>query len=136
MFEWFLYCLLMRLGRRVHDWRKPAVEDRYEQRHRRLCGLIEKHYREHLPHTEYASKLCTTTVGLNRACQAVTGKCLSELIQDRLVLEAQRCLIYSSATVAQIAYGLGFSDPAYFSRFFKRRVGSSPRAFREKRDEQ
>lgn len=134
MFEWFLYCLLMRLGRCAHEWRKPVIEDRYEQRHRRLCQLIEKHYRQHLPHAEYANMLCTTTVGLNRACQAVTGKSLSELIQDRLILEAQRCLIYSSATVAQIAYELGFSEPAYFSRFFKRRIGSSPREFREKRD--
>jgi AraC family transcriptional activator of pobA len=47
--------------------------------------------------------------------------------QDRLALEAQRMLIYSSAPVSLIAYELCFSDPAYFfSRFFKRRIGTTP----------
>jgi AraC family transcriptional activator of pobA len=44
-------------------------------------------------------------------------------------------LIYSSAPVSLIAYELGFSDPAYFSRFFKRRIGTTPSVFREHREQ-
>jgi AraC family transcriptional activator of pobA len=46
------------------------------------------------------------------------------------LLEAKRALTYSDATVAEIGYSLGFSDPAYFSRFFTKRAGSSPSRFR------
>jgi AraC family transcriptional activator of pobA len=50
-----------------------------------------------------------------------------------LVLEAKRLLLYSTATVAECGYALGFDDPAYFSRFFKAASGHSPRAFRKSR---
>jgi len=47
-------------------------------------------------------------------------------------VEAERQLRHTSMTITQIAYFLGFEDPAYFSRFFSKRVGVSPRAFRDK----
>jgi AraC family transcriptional activator of pobA len=53
-----------------------------------------------------------------------------QLIQERLLIEAQRQLRYTSMTVAEVAYYLGFDDPAYFSRFFARGAGRSPRAFK------
>ncbi len=134
LFEWLLYSLLIKMGRLVSASGQAPAEDRYSIRYRKLCELIEQHYREHQPCQFYADALCTTPIGLNRACQAVAGKSVGELLQDRLALEAQRMLIYSTAPVAVIAYDLGFSDPAYFSRFFKRRVGSSPSTFREHRD--
>ncbi len=135
LFEWLLYSLLIKMGRLVSASGQAPAEDRYSIRYRKLCDLIEQHYREHHPCQFYADALCTTPIGLNRACQAVAGKSVGELLQDRLALEAQRMLIYSTAPVAVIAYDLGFSDPAYFSRFFKRRVGSSPSTFREHRDQ-
>ena len=54
------------------------------------------------------------------------------MIQRRVVLEAKRALLYSNMTVTEAAYYLGFSDPAYFSRFFAKATGKSPRAFRRK----
>lgn len=134
MFEWLLYSLLLKLGRNVQASHKSTEESRYEERYRKLCQLIEQHYREHQPSSFYASQLRTTAIGLNRACNALAGKSLTDLLHDRLILEAQRLLIYSSVPVSLIGYDLGFGDPAYFSRFFKRIVGVSPRAFREMRD--
>lgn len=133
LFECLILSLLIKLGRHLKTSHQERSEDHYESRYRQLCGLIEKHYREHQPCQFYADILCTTPIGLNRACRAISGKSVVDLIQDRLALEAQRLLIYSSAPVSLIAYELGFSDPAYFSRFFKRRVGTSPSAFRENR---
>ncbi|MEH6576887.1 MAG: helix-turn-helix domain-containing protein [Amphritea sp.] len=135
MFEWLLFSLLLRVGRKVQVEQSPQeAGSRYEQRYKELCKLIEKHYREHLPASRYAELLHTTSMGLSRACAAVSGKSVSELLQDRLILEAQRFLIYTAAPASLIAYDLGFKDPAYFSRFFKRRVGLSPGAFRSQRD--
>ncbi|WP_051298911.1 helix-turn-helix domain-containing protein [Marinobacterium litorale] len=134
MFEWLLYTLLLKVGRRIHASHRGRDEDHYERLYRELTQLVEQHYREHQPATFYAEKLHTTTTSLNRACAAVADKNISELLHDRITLEAQRMLIYSSVPVSLIAYDLGFSDPAYFSRFFKRRTGVAPSAFRDSRD--
>ncbi|MBB5321725.1 helix-turn-helix domain-containing protein [Marinobacter oulmenensis] len=134
LFEHLLFSLLIKLGRYLEVPGDPRSQDHYGKRYQQLCELIEKYYRDHRPCQYYADALCTTPIGLNRACKAVSGKSVGDLIQDRLALEAQRMLIYSSAPVSLIAYELGFSDPAYFSRFFKRRVGASPSTFRDHRE--
>jgi len=133
LFECHLFSLLIKLGRHLHASHRQPTEGHYEVRYHQFCELVEKHYREHQPCQFYADALCTTPIGLNRACKAVAGKSAGDLLQDRLALEAQRMLIYSPAPVSLIAYELGFSDPAYFSRFFKRRVGVTPSIFREHR---
>lgn len=134
IFEYLLFSLLIKLGRHLRSTDDQRSQDHYGKRHQQLCDMIEKYYREHKPCQFYADELCTTPIGLNRACKAVSGKSVGDLIQDRLVLEAQRMLIYSSAPISLIAYELGFTDPAYFSRFFKRRVGAAPSTFREHRE--
>jgi AraC family transcriptional activator of pobA len=50
-----------------------------------------------------------------------------------VTLEAQRHLIYTSATIEMVAYELGFGDPGYFCRFFRRRTGMTPSEFRRER---
>jgi AraC family transcriptional activator of pobA len=52
------------------------------------------------------------------------------LIRERIALEARRLLLYSDLTAGQVADRLGFEDPAYFARFFRREVGITPSAFR------
>jgi AraC family transcriptional activator of pobA len=53
------------------------------------------------------------------------------MLDQRALLEARRLLRYGSLSVAEVGYALGFTDPAYFSRFFARHVGVSPAAFRK-----
>ena len=55
------------------------------------------------------------------------------MINQRLLLEAKRSLVYTAMTINQVADSLGFSEPAYFSRFFKRSTGQSPKDFRLQR---
>lgn len=135
MFEWLLFSLLTKVGRKLeastHNQKKSG---RYEVRFKRLSAMIEQHYKEHQKIQFYADQLHTTCMGINRTCNVVAGKSLNELLQNRLILEAQRYLIYTSAPASLIAYDLGFKDPAYFSRFFKRRVGLTPGEFREQRE--
>lgn len=92
--------------------------------------LVERQFRDHAPVLKYAAALCTSEPTLRRACLAVTGQTPVELLHLRLLVEAERQLRYTSMPVTQVAYHLGFEDPAYFSRFFSRRMGLSPRAFR------
>ena len=96
----------------------------------RFREQVERHFRAHSGIAEYAALLQTSQTRLLRACLAVTGTSPLELVHLRLLIEAERQLRYTSMSVTQVAYYLGFEDPAYFSRFFARRMGISPRAFR------
>lgn len=76
--------------------------------------------------SDLAAALHCTSRHLNRVCQAVAGRPASEVVQARVVLEAQRRLAYSAASVAEVAAGLGFADSSYFARFFRRATGAAP----------
>ena len=80
----------------------------------------------------YARRLGVSVSQLRAACRRVAHRPPTTLIQDRVMIEAKRILIYTDATVSAAAYRLGFDDPAYFSRLFQKRVGLSPRAFRNR----
>ena len=71
-----------------------------------------------------------TPARLNAACKRAVGVTAGRVIRQRLLLEAKRSLIYTSMTANEIAYDLGFADPAYFSRFFRQHTGRTPSAFR------
>ncbi|MCA8931767.1 MAG: helix-turn-helix domain-containing protein [Rhodospirillaceae bacterium] len=133
MFEWLIRVVLMAVRRQLDQAAQPDRFDRRRDLYQRFRQLLEDHYRDHWPVAAYADALALSQPRLNRLCQALGGRRASDLIQDRVILEAQRHLIYTSATVSQIAYELGFQDPAYFSRAFSRRAGMAPGKFREAR---
>jgi AraC family transcriptional activator of pobA len=98
----------------------------------RLREKIETHLRSGWSVAEYARSLNVTSAKLRAACLEVTNKTPTRVLEERLLLEAKRNLTYTNMTVAQIAYYLGFTDPAYFSRFFSKLAGESPAAFRKR----
>lgn len=96
----------------------------------RFRSLVEAGHREHLSLSEYGERLGVTLARLTRACRAAAGRTPLEIVHDRVMLEAKRSLAYTSLSIAETAYALGFTDPAYFSRFFQKREGMSPQVFR------
>ena len=62
--------------------------------------------------------------------KSASGKTTSEIIQDRIILEARRLLTHSSLTITQIAAELGYFDNSYFARFFKKSTSQTPEQFR------
>ncbi len=91
---------------------------------------MEQRYKEQWQVSRYAEALRVTPTRLNRLCLKLSGKSAFDTTQDRLMLEACRKLTYVPASIASIAYELGFQDPAYFSRLFKKRIGVTPKEFR------
>jgi AraC family transcriptional activator of pobA len=98
----------------------------------RFREKIETHLRMALSIAQYAKALSVTPARLRAACLEVTGKPPARVLEDRLLLEAKRNLTYTNMTVAETAYYLGFTDPAYFSRFFSKHAGESPASFRKR----
>jgi AraC family transcriptional activator of pobA len=134
MLAWLLHALLLLV------WRQADLQDVQAQsrggRHdtfTRFRQLVEDRYLEHWDMAAYANALSVTPATLNRLCRQFAGKGALELVQERLVVAARRHLIYTDASVEAIAYGLGFQDPAYFSRFFKRHTALAPGRFRSAR---
>ena len=96
----------------------------------RLRQLIEKHFQQDHQPAAYARRLMVTVGHLNHLARRHLGRTAGVLIRERLTLEAKRRLIHTEATAAEVAYALGFKDPAYFARFFRRETGTSPTGFR------
>ncbi len=96
----------------------------------RFGELVERRFRGNQAVSEYAAALHVSESRLRTACLAATGQSPIQLINARILLEAKRQLHSTDSPVREIAYALGFEDAAYFTRFFTRRAGASPRAFR------
>jgi len=96
-----------------------------------LEKLINSHfYTEKLPKF-YANKLNITTKHLNRVVRDTINKTTSELISERIILEAKRLIVHTNDNLAEIAHTLEFSDYAYFSKYFKVKTGTTPNEFRK-----
>lgn len=95
---------------------------------------VEQHFRTHLSVEQYAHDIGISVAHLNSICRQLTGQSALQIIHQRLLLEAKRSLIYTTMTVNQLSDQLGFSEPAYFSRFFRRLTGMAPNAFRRQDD--
>lgn len=98
----------------------------------RLRERIEERFRLREPVDAYASALGASARRLRAACAAVAHQSPADMIDQRTILEAKRSLIYGNLPIAQVAYTLGFADPAYFSRFFRKHAGVSPADYRRR----
>lgn len=81
--------------------------------------------------TDYAERLGLSPKSLSKHFQKIGTQTPSDFIKERILLEAKRKLIYTDSSVKEIAFGLGFNDPAYFTRFFTKTIGKSPLNFKK-----
>ncbi|MBK5010566.1 helix-turn-helix domain-containing protein [Pseudomonas sp. S60] len=123
-----LVWLSRRSRERVQHIAKPR--ERGQQHLDHLTQLIEQHFREHQQIEHYARQIGVSVAHLNALCRQLTGQSALQQVNQRVVLEAKRNLVYTSMTIGQVADSLGFAEQAYFSRFFKRATGLTPKEFR------
>jgi AraC family transcriptional activator of pobA len=115
---------------RASGLREPRSGRRAGSVAQRFAVLVEERFRRGEPVSSYAEALGTSVRHLNLCVRASTGLTASETLRSRIDLEARRLLLGSRLSVSAIAEALGFSDTPYFIRFFKRRAGTAPGAFR------
>ena len=89
-------------------------------------------FETNLPLKKIAGLLGTTESKLNELSKLHTGKTAQNVIFGLVASEAKRLFQYEKITVKEVAYKLGFSDPSYFSNFFKKQTKQSPKTYKEK----
>jgi AraC family transcriptional regulator, transcriptional activator of pobA len=96
-----------------------------------LKNAIDKNYKELHTASDYSSLLNISANALAKITKAYFNKTLTDLIAERIIIEAKRELYLTKKPIKEIAYELGYNDELYFSRFFKTNVDVSPQMYRE-----
>ena len=122
--------LVLTLSARFWSRDNPVEDGGATQRMERLDGLVQQHFRTQKPASFYAGALGVSPTHLNRIVKAATGLSIHAYIARKLIDEAKRELVFTEMPAQEIGLRLGFADPAYFSRYFLRETGETPRAFR------
>ncbi len=129
--EWLVAATLMLIARRAAEPPIATAKLRSSSIFARFRAYVEARYRDHLSVADYAKALSVSETRLDRICRSHVHQSAFELVQERLMLEARRTLVHVEAPVSVIARELGFKDPAYFCRIFRKRTGQSPTSFRK-----
>lgn len=96
-----------------------------------LMQLIDHHFIDQRETDFYADRLGVSNKKVNLISTKGTGKTVKQHIQERLVLEIKKEIRLGEKNFKEIAFELGFSEAAYFTRFFKQQTGMTPRRFKE-----
>ncbi len=98
--------------------------------YRKFKQYIDIHYADKHKVSDYADLLSVSSDYLNKVVKMLTGKSAKDYIQNKLIIEAKRNLLFADLSNKELAYQLGFEEPAHFSNFFKKHSGASPSDFR------
>jgi AraC-like DNA-binding protein len=123
--------LILETANRLYSEQWPGFDTQLFDRIRQYEELIEAQFLSTREVREYADLMSLTPNYLNHICKKVLGKTASQLIHERLVVEAQRLLTHTSQSVKEVAFQIGFDDPSYFVRFFRKNAGQTPAEFRD-----
>lgn len=119
------------LSREYVEHKQPLlpISDSYLEKIKKLEEYIEMYFLTQKSASFYSDLMNMSTKHLNRITKSVLGKTTTDLITERVLLEAQRMLVHSEVSASEIADYLGYEDYSYFSRLFKKRLSKSPTQF-------
>ena len=109
------------------------IHNRAEEYFRQFTELLGEHYKHERSVGFYARQLCITPKYLTTLIKRISGKSVSEWIDNYVILEAKTLLKYSNMSVQEIAYYLNFPNQSFFGSYFKRKAGMSPSQYKAKK---
>jgi AraC family 4-hydroxyphenylacetate 3-monooxygenase operon regulatory protein len=125
-----LHTLLLKLQRLERADGPQTVATRRNTFMEKLEHLLEEHYRSNWKVSRFAEAMNMTTGNLSANCQKHYSMSAQQVINERVLLEVKRLLVYSDKSVKEICYELNFEDASYFNRFFKKYTGTTPLTYR------
>ena len=115
-----------------HPEADSPIHNRAEEYFRQFTELLGEHYKHERSVGFYARQLCITPKYLTTLIKRISGKSVSEWIDNYVILEAKTLLKYSNMSVQEIAYYLNFPNQSFFGSYFKRNAGMSPSQYKAK----
>ena len=109
------------------------IHNRAEEYFKQFTELLGEHYKHERSVGFYARQLCITPKYLTTLIKRISGKSVSEWIDNYVILEAKTLLKYSNMSVQEIAYYLNFPNQSFFGSYFKRNAGMSPSQYKAKK---
>ena len=95
-----------------------------------FAELVEQHFKSLRKVNDYLDLMGISDKNLSKALQTVTGKTPKQFIDDRILLEAKRLLVYSNDSIKEITFMLGFDEPSNFTKYFYKNTNINPAQFR------
>jgi len=111
---------------------KPIITLPPDNKIEKFKSLLEKHFLAHRQASFYANELALSSNVFTKKCKEYLRKTPSQVIQERVILEAKKLIHLTRMSFKEIANSLNFQDEHYFSRYFKKNTGVTPTLFREK----
>lgn len=132
----YLKAILIQVQRRKNELENKAVDSSFLLNDKKtqlikFVNLIDENYNKGLSVSEYAQLMNISSRTLSDLVSLNLNKTPSQMIQERIILEAKRVLLHSDLNVNQVGYRLGFDDPSYFVKYFKKHTNISPLEFRK-----
>jgi AraC family transcriptional regulator, transcriptional activator of pobA len=132
----YLKAFLIQVQRRKNEFEQINGQANSGANEKRMqlmefVNLVDENYKKGYTVSGYARLMHVSTRTLSDLTGQLLNKTPSQLIQERIILEAQRLLLHSNLHVGQVGHRLGFDDPSYFVKYFKKHTAVSPSDFRK-----
>ncbi len=131
MLRRYLKIFLIYITRQLQSPLQTIIQTRNLELAEKFKSLVEEHFKTHRKVADYAKLLAVTPNYLNEIIKKITAYPASHHIRQRIILEAKRRVVYSDECMKEVAWYLGFSDIAHFSKFFKNATGTTFTDFRK-----
>ncbi len=125
-----LKILILMYRRNAYSKGKHIISGRKKQLLGEFRKILNTKFVELKAPKEFAQELKINPNYLNAICKEIYNKTASEIIKERIILEAKRMLAHTGLSVSEISYRLGFNDNSYFGRYFKKAAGMPPERYR------
>ncbi|MFB9080118.1 helix-turn-helix domain-containing protein [Flavobacterium procerum] len=124
--------------RATRQWKKQNLKNQYsnlitaeQDFFRNFSRLVDIHYKQKHSVADYAGLLNIAPKTISNKFHKLNLENPNEMIKNRIILEAKRLMLYSDLSIKEIAYELGYEDPAYFNRIFTQKAGKTPAVFKK-----
>jgi len=118
-------------GYQYHQIPEDLNKSKQDKLVEKFLRFVREDYRKHREVEYYAEKICLTPKYLSKVLKQKSGKTAADWIEDHVILEAKALLKSTNKTVLQISDELNFPSQSFFGKYFKRRVGMSPREYQK-----
>jgi len=130
MVKFLLSAVLLSIQQTIDNSIIQANSTRHMEVYKKFKHLLELHFKENKVPAFYSEHLHISGRHLNRLLKEATTKTAADIILGRCILEARRLLCFTEMSISEIAWDLGYQDPSYFTKTFKKATGQAPQTYR------